>query len=437
MQEGPKQFSVGKESELRFEVEEGWTARVQVTRGNAEIFGIPCLLNTDYDLDVGKYAVFTWYGCDVLLTGSKVSPKANGASPLSSAYLMDGPHMLAAVNVHGRLEQEREDALAKKTRGPVVMIVGPGDSGKSTLARVLCAYAARRGKRPLYCDLDPGQNELGPPGIVGACSVELDSISVEEGLSTPASPLVYYFGYASPGDSPDAFRKNLERLAVSIEARFSVDTDAKASGCIVNTCGWVEGEGYNILLYSIQTFKPDVVLVLGQDLLLNKLKRDAGSETCNVVKLPVSGGATARNRDYRKRTRDRKVRDYFNGSKVGSLQLSPSTLEVAFDDVKILKAPSKEDISDEAMRPVGRASALDPNRARTVQLDLSLKHSLLAVSHAQAEEDVLSKNIAGFMHVQDIDMDRKVLILLSPQKGPLPGKFLLLGGVKWIDSSGL
>jgi polyribonucleotide 5'-hydroxyl-kinase len=173
---------------------------------------------------------------------------------------------------------------------------------------------------------------------------------------------------------------------------------------------------------------------MGQDLLLNKLKKSL-PETCTVLKLPVSGGATARSREYRKRTRDRSAREYFNGSRVSGASLTPSVQEVSFDDITVLRIPNKEDVADEGIRPIGKASAIDPNKARPVELDSNLLHAILAVSHAQTEEEVLDRNIAGFVHVQGIDVDQRKITLLCPQKGELPGKFLLMGGIKWIDNA--
>jgi len=400
------------------------------------VFGVPCILNEPYDLDVGKYAVFTWYGCDVVLTGVPNVPKPSSSSPLVSAYVTEDQNfsMLAAVNVHGRLEQARENALASQGRGPVVVIVGPTDTGKSTLSRILCAYAARRNKRPIMVDLDPGQSDLAPPGALAANPVDVENLSVEDGLSTGGA-LVYYYGFASPGEAPDYYKKCVEKLASTIEARWAMDPSRRASGCIVNTCGWVEGEGYNLLVHAIETFKADVVLVMGQDLLLNKVKKSL-PESCVVIKLPVSGGATVRNREFRKQSRDRKIRDYFNGARIAGVSLTPTSQDISFDDVVILRIPNKEDIAEEGIRPVGKASAIDPNRARPVTLDGSLEHCLLGISHAQSEADVLHKNVAGFVHVQRVDVATRTLTLLCPQKGPLPGKYLVMGGIKWIDASG-
>ena len=47
---------------------------------------------------------------------------------------------------------------------------------------------------------------------------------------------------------------------------------AGASGMVINTMGFIDGAGYDLLLHSIQALKADVVLVLGQDRLFSQLQ---------------------------------------------------------------------------------------------------------------------------------------------------------------------
>lgn len=61
-------------------------------------------------------------------------------------------------------------AEQESTRGPVTMVVGPGDVGKSTLTRILLNYAVRMGRRPIYVDLDVGQGHISVPGTIGGCA---------------------------------------------------------------------------------------------------------------------------------------------------------------------------------------------------------------------------------------------------------------------------
>ena len=38
-----------------------------------------------------------------------------------------------------------------------IMLVGPTDVGKTTVCRILCNYAVRQGRAPIFVDLDVGQ----------------------------------------------------------------------------------------------------------------------------------------------------------------------------------------------------------------------------------------------------------------------------------------
>lgn len=74
------------------------------------------------------------------------------------------------LNCHACLEQLRQKAEQDNTRGPVTMIVGPVDVGKSTLCRILLNYAVRmggQGRRPIFVDLDVGQGSISVPGTIG------------------------------------------------------------------------------------------------------------------------------------------------------------------------------------------------------------------------------------------------------------------------------
>lgn len=52
-------------------------------------------------------------------------------------------------------------------RGPITMVVGPTDVGKSTVCRILLNYAVRMGRTPVFVDLDVGQGQVSVPGSVG------------------------------------------------------------------------------------------------------------------------------------------------------------------------------------------------------------------------------------------------------------------------------
>ena len=87
----------------------------------------------------------------------------------------------------------------------------------------------------------------------------------------------------------------------------------EASGAIINTCGWVRGEGYNQLKHIAQAFEVDVILVLDQERVYNDLVRDM-PEFVKTVWLPKSGGVVEKRRDQRIESRAQRVKQYFYGS---------------------------------------------------------------------------------------------------------------------------
>ncbi len=87
------------------------------------------------------------------------------------------------------------------------MIVGSTDAGKSTLAQLLCNYAVRVHRQPIYVDIDVGQNALAPPGCLAACAMQ--HVADPEGgvLATRLqhAPLVYFYGHSSPSKNDELY----------------------------------------------------------------------------------------------------------------------------------------------------------------------------------------------------------------------------------------
>lgn len=85
-------------------------------------------------------------------------------------------------------------------------------------------------------------------------------------------------------------------VAIQVDKRLAKDEDANASGIVVNTCGWVEGPGLDVVLHVIKAFSIDIILVMNHDKLYSNLVASVdgvGSKTV-VVKLPISGGIVRR-----------------------------------------------------------------------------------------------------------------------------------------------
>ncbi|XP_037825754.1 protein CLP1 homolog [Lucilia sericata] len=413
-----KEYTLEADSELRFEIEDK-DAKVQVTliSGFAEMFGTELVKKKKYDFAVGaKVAIFTYHGCVLHLTGKT-----------DVSYISKETPMVQYLNCHSALEQLREQAEEKDERGPVAMVVGPMDVGKSTLCRILLNYAVRLGRRPLYVDTDVGQGALAIPGTIGAILIERPA-SIEEGLSQTA-PLIYHFGYKTPSGNSTLYKAVISKMAdVTLES-LNVNKRTKHSGIIINTCGWVKGDGYANLVHTAQAFEVNAIFVLDQERLYNELLRDMPSFV-KVVLLPKSGGVVERSKELRAECRDQRIKEYFYGS---TTPFYPFSIEVKFADLKLYKIGAPP-LPDSCM-PIGMKAEDNKTKLVAVTPSHSLLHHILAVSFVEStEEDVIGTNVAGFVCVTGVDMERQAITVLSPQPRPLPNTLLLLSDLQFMDS---
>ncbi|PNF25313.1 CLP1-like protein [Cryptotermes secundus] len=413
-----QEFKLEPDCELRFEVEsKNEKVILELKSGMAEVFGTELVKGKTYVFTTGaKIAVFTWQGCVIELRGKT-----------DVSYVAKETPMVMYLNSHAALELLRRKAEQANGRGPVTMIVGPVDVGKSTLCRLLLNYAVRMSRRPIFVDLDVGQGQISIPGTIGALLVERPA-AVEEGFSQQA-PLVYHYGHKAASTNLALYNMLVSRLAEVISERMQANRRANASGVIINTCGWVKGDGYKQLTHVAQAFEVDIILVLDQERLYNELVRDMPTFV-KVVYLPKNGGVVVRSQSARAEARDARVREYFYGLRT---PLYPHSFDVRFSDAKIYKigAPSLPD----SCMPLGMKAEDNLTKLVAVTPGPNLLHHILAVSFAASvEEDVIQSNIAGFVCVTNVDMERQSMTVLSPQPRPLPKTLLILSDIQFMDS---
>ncbi|KAG8233599.1 hypothetical protein J437_LFUL001010 [Ladona fulva] len=207
-----QEFKLDPDTELRFEVEsKNEKVSLELKSGMAEVFGTELVKGKAYIFTFGaKIAVFTWQGCTVELKGKT-----------DVVYIAKETPMVMYLNAHAAMEQLRRKAESEGGRGPIAMVVGPTDVGKSTVCRLLLNYAVRMGRRPVFVDLDVGQGQISIPGTIGALLVERPA-TVEEGFSQQA-PLVYHYGHKSPGNNPALYNMLVSRLAEVIQERMGAN----------------------------------------------------------------------------------------------------------------------------------------------------------------------------------------------------------------------
>ncbi|KAL1211630.1 CLP1-like protein [Cardamine amara subsp. amara] len=419
-----KQVKLERESELRIEVSDE-PLRIRVVNGTAEIFGseLPPEIWRTFPPRL-KFAVFTWYGATIEMDGVT-----------ETDYTADETPMVSYINVHAILDARRHFAKAstssdpESSQGPRVIVVGPTDSGKSTLTRMLLSWAAKQGWKPTFVDLDIGQGSITVPGSIAATPIEMPLDPVE-GLPLDMA-LVYYYGHITPSKNVELYKTLVNELAQVLERQFTGNPESRAAGMVINTMGWIEGTGYKLLLHAIDTFKASVVLVLGQEKLFSMLKDVLRSKSnVDVVKLHKSGGVVARDREVREKSRDSRIQEYFYGL---SKELSPYANTSSFNDLQVFRIGGGPQAPKSAL-PIGSVPVSNPLRVTPVNIDDHLLHSVLAVSYAEEPDLIVSSNVSGFVYVTEVDMLRKKITYLAPSPGTLPSKFLVAGSLSWLES---
>lgn len=174
--------------------------------------------------------------------------------------------MVTYANLHFALEKQRDEAASTGRDGPRVLVLGPDDAGKSSLVKLLTAYATRSGRQPITINLDPNEGVLSIPGSLSAM-VFSSIIDVEEGWgSSPTNgpspipvklPLVYYYGQANADAYPQIYKPIVTRLALAVSSRLQEVSEAKTSGCLIDTPGSISrGQGgYEIVQHIVSEFQ--------------------------------------------------------------------------------------------------------------------------------------------------------------------------------------
>lgn len=261
--------------------------------------------------------------------------------------------MVEYANAHFALETMREEAQSVGKDGPRVLLLGPDNAGKTSLAKILTAYATKVGRQPIVVNLDPSEGMLGVPGTLTATAFRT-MLDVEDGWgSSPMSgpspvpvklPLVYSYPLKSPLDADGTvYRPVVSRLALSVTGRMAEDEDAREAGIIVDTPG-VLGTGkpgsLELINHIITEFAITTILVLGSERLYSLMVKQydnkpsssataaAFDEYISVIKLSKSGGCVDRDAAFLKATRESQIRSYFFGSSIPSTASASSTSTV-------------------------------------------------------------------------------------------------------------
>ncbi|KAK0211107.1 Pre-mRNA cleavage complex II protein Clp1-domain-containing protein [Desarmillaria ectypa] len=478
-----KEWVLEPETEYRFELDPGTSLAVKLSRGHAEIFGFELVEGQTYVFGAEcKGAIFTWQGCIIEVTGHP-----------STDYVSEETPMNAYGNLHVAFEQMRVRALRTlngspppdtksdvNAEPPRVLILGPENSGKTSVCKILVNYAVRAGQgwTPLLVNLDPSEGGWSAPGALSVAPVSspLPTSSPANILGTAATsaptslssnallPLVYWYGHQETRKNTLLMDRLIRNLGENVRERQDNDPRGGAAGIIVDTPSSL-GSGpassaehrQRLIKACIESFRINVILVVGHEKLNVEMQRAYGSRL-TVVKIPKSGGVVELDHGYRERVHNYQMHTYMYGQVIQppagipassvnadtftDVILSPSSSVINFDDLIIYRIGAATMAPSDAL-PVGAkrvVSETQPVLVNPSQAGSGLLNAVLALlspfnpdENERYDEEILDLTVVGFLVITKLDIPQRKMTILAPNQGSLVGKTAIVGSYEWQD----
>ncbi|KAL8712949.1 MAG: hypothetical protein Q9220_002807 [cf. Caloplaca sp. 1 TL-2023] len=452
-----QRYDIAEGTEWRFEVQFGSRIEIKLLSGSAELYGTELAQKQTYVFSGAKAAIYTWHGCSIEVAGD-----------CQVEYLAEETPMVSYVNLHFALERQREAAASSGREGPRVLVLGPEDAGKTSLVKLLTAYASRSGQQPVVVNLDPKEGLLSIPGSLSAAAFS-SIIDVEEGWgSSPTNgpspipvklPLVYFYGQSNPVDAPQIYKPIVTRVSLAVMSRLKEDANAEISGCLIDTPGSIShGKGgYDIIQHIVSEFSVNVLVIVGSERLYSDMlrrfnnQRTGTDDIIRVIKLDRSGGSVNRDEDFLRRYRQAQIREYFFGDPKTSL--NPHTQQVDYNQLVVYRVPEgllrpqitycdchealtlislATDTMLASLLPGGEAEDSAPPKPiyEKVQPSPQMQNAILAIVQADVHdtpENIRDASVIGFIFVAQVDDKRKKLGVLTPMSGRIPHRACVWG----------
>lgn len=370
---------------------------VTLLEGKASVFGCPMRQYTAY--------TFQRTGVSVAALSAQVRVEVNG--DFQAAVV---PSDTAAAAIHASLDASRVAAASAGSSGPVVLVTGAVDTGKSTL----CSYLVNRAvaqetpaaDRPPMAvslvDVDVGQSGITCPGTIATTFVR-ECPEPDEDL-VAAVPLTFFFGdkTVTPA-TQERYLDMCSDVKRCLDLVGEQHTEFATGGTIINTMGWIEGLGLQLVTQLVDVMRVTDVVVTGSNPELAAKLRQVTQLSARRVALheyPANTNIFARKSAVRSAARSARIHRYFCGTE--QWPLSPVRLVVQVADVQLVDAVSCKPVQPSDIAPL----------------------TLCAVSHAASADASAKANVAGFVVV--LDVAPTCIVVLAPAPGPLPSNVLLV-----------
>ncbi|XP_075629223.1 polynucleotide 5'-hydroxyl-kinase NOL9 [Balearica regulorum gibbericeps] len=158
--------------------------------------------------------------------------------------------LLVSESMFLALEELIQACCAEDEGVPLVLVCGPKNTGKSTFNRYLINLLLNRLPSVEYMECDIGQTEFTPPGCVSLSNVTEPILGPPFTHQQMPRKMVYY--------GQTSCEQDTERYLDVVKYVFS--SYKKEVPLVVNTMGWVKGEGLLLLIDIIRLLSPSHIV---------------------------------------------------------------------------------------------------------------------------------------------------------------------------------
>jgi polynucleotide 5'-hydroxyl-kinase GRC3/NOL9 len=134
-----------------------------------------------------------------------------------------------------------------------IIIIGPSDTGKSTLTLFISNKLISRGFRPLVIDSDIGQGELSPPACIGSRIISRQTIDLAKGNFG----YIIFIGNIQPIGYESRIINSIKKVLDKLNTNNNIT--------LINTDGYVGNNEKNYKIELIEKIKPDCIICLGSN----------------------------------------------------------------------------------------------------------------------------------------------------------------------------
>ena len=331
--------------EWRVETSRTGVLNIKLESGTAEIFGTELTSNINYTFKESmKFAISTYHGCKISYTTT---------SPLDLEYISEETILKQILNLHLSIEKNNISNNNNNSNSRI-LIIGPKDSGKTSLARTLSSYSLKTSNsKPILINLNPQLSHFTMPSQLTACelydSLDIETTTFGETMSTgPGTglyrsqiPLVKNYGLESFTENLELYKCLINELSIEIDNKLS--TSNLKGNIIIDTPAFNVSNA-KIIQHIINSFKINIILVVGNERLLVDLRKKLTlNDKVHMIKMPRSSGCIEKEPKYQRELQQKSIKQYFYGS--NRCQLNPYTLHCFTTDFLFLK-PKELDSSN-------------------------------------------------------------------------------------------